>query len=73
MDIAANMRIAPTQKRQSRCILLQYGPGSGSLLSPLYPSKLCLLPVISSPLLQHIRYEAQALLPLIASGAMVDE
>src|SRR5580704_7807721 len=46
--------MAPTQKRQSRCMRRQYGPGSGSPSSPLCPSGLCLFPVICSPFAQRI-------------------
>ena len=46
MAIAAIMKAAPAQKRQSWCMRLQYGPGSGSPMLLLLPSWLCLLPVI---------------------------
>lgn len=49
MVSAAAIKTAPIQKRQSRCILLQYGPASGSPLLLLFPSGLCLFPVIFSP------------------------
>jgi hypothetical protein len=45
------MKSAPTQNRQSRCMRRQYGPGSGSPLALLFPSGLCLFPVICPPFL----------------------
>ncbi len=50
------MTTAPIQKRQSRCIRLQYGPGSGSPVLLLFPSGLCLFPVILSPYPMSIRH-----------------